>query len=151
MARECKCKKDWKVRCRDYIAKGKHSDVYMKTIFQEGCEYFFYNKGEDFFVTTEKRYLKDIERFNIYIEEMNEVEFDKHFDCEKKFNTKTQVSQLDENAYRKTLNTYNELIEKVNLETDIFSDGLNFIDKNKLKTASRNLGFGLTENKNKRK
>ena len=84
MARQCICKKDYQVTASDYISPRNHSPIYNKTIFQQNIPYWFYNHGDEFYVAPDKKYLKDISRWNTYIEMFNEDEFDEYFYFEKK-------------------------------------------------------------------
>jgi len=131
MARKCKCVKDYKVTAR----KDKNDPVFLLTIFNNNEEYYFYNKGELFYVTTKPNYLKDMDRYNIFIEELSEDEFDNHFTTEKKYNTKTPVVKTNV-LWKSSLITYNNLVDK------LVSNDIDELKKKSLKTAEYMLGLG---------
>ena len=84
---ECKCKLDYKESRIKYLGDGKHSDIYWATLFDKDETYWFHNKGpNEFYVTHDKKYLKDLNRHNTYIEVMYKIMFDRHFIYDKIIN-----------------------------------------------------------------
>ena len=84
MAKSCKCVEDFKVSARDHLGNGVHSDIYMKTIFNSGKEYFWMFKDKMFYVTDEQKYLRRSDYYNIHIEVLDMDTFFDHFEITKK-------------------------------------------------------------------
>jgi|SRR5665647_470527 len=130
MARECKCKKN-----NDFsFSIGKQSSLYEKDKI-----YFFYNKGDFFYISEDKKWLKDINRWNIYIEGMEKDEFDEYFEYEKKYNTQGEKSSDMVNGY---IRRYNELFEKFD-EKDLFGHGtMTEVEFQQFKQVQRQISLG---------
>jgi len=130
---ECKCKKDYKESRIAYLGDGKHSDMYCVILFKEGESYWFHNKGSnEFYVTTDKKYLKDINRWNSYIEEMNGEMFDRHFTYDKITNNKEPKKNI---LWEDSLRTHNELMIKLQegtiteLEKSMLKDTIDMLNQ----------------------
>ena len=138
MARECKCKKNYEEVCR-YSSNGELVPEYTMVFFEKDTIYYFYNKGDYFFISDDKKWLKDINRYCDHIEGMSIDEFEEYFDYEKKYNTK------DENTgdliFRNNLRNYNKLIDKMVIN-DLFEDVLSKREKVQFKQSERIIGMG---------
>ena len=100
MARECKCLRNYEIN---------FSDGELRPLFIKDNIYFFFNKGDSFYISNDKKYLKDMVRFDINIELMEIEEFDEYFEYTKKYNTQGE-KQCD--MVKQYINRYNELFEK---------------------------------------
>lgn len=79
MSKNCKCIKNYTQTAIDYLGNKKHSEIYDLIIFQEGKDYLWANKGNTYYVSSKKDYLRDINRWNIFVEEIDEDIFKEHF------------------------------------------------------------------------
>lgn len=139
MARECKCKINIEEICR-YSSDGKLVPEYTMIYFEKGKIYYFYNKGNTFYFSDEKKCLKDMNRYSDRIEIMEKVEFDEYFEYEIMYNTKDEGT-ICRDIYSNNLKRYNDVIEKFN-PNDLFDNGLTDVELIKFKQAERMLGLG---------
>jgi hypothetical protein len=130
MARECKCKKNY----NNSFSPGKLNPLYEKDKI-----YFFYNKGDSFYISNEKKWLKDISRWDIYIDGMKKEEFEEYFDYERSYNTPGEKASDMVNGY---ISRYNELFEKY-CENDLLGDGaMTDVELRQFKQAQRRISLG---------
>lgn len=133
MALKCKCKKDYW-----YEYKTSNTSPWFKaTIFNTNVEYVFYNKGKDFYVSTDEKYLRHIQRYNAMIEGMDKNKFDEHFEYEKKMKTKTEDVVMNP-INKKWLDVRNDIVSRIN--NGLF-DSISEIDKERYYQAEKMLGI----------
>lgn len=137
MAKETLCIKNYYITCGEII-NGKN-EVTNELLFENGKTYYFYNQKEIFYVAKEKKYMKDISRFNIFIEEMNEKEFTEYFSSEFRYKDRISNEIINFNIFSNWVKVYNKLTEKL-LNNDEF-DKITEIEKMRLKQANKMLGF----------
>jgi len=133
MAIKCKCIKDYSYKYKT----SNNSDWFVETIFNEGKEYLFNNKGIEFYVSTDIKYLRHIDRYNALVEEMAENVFDEHFICEKKMKTKTPVYKIYD-IVKDWMNIQNDIVSRID-NNDLFNHISN-IDEIRYKQAQKMLG-----------
>lgn len=105
MARECRCKKNIEEICR--YSNGKLVPEFTMIYFEKEKLYYFYNKGNIFYFSEEKKFLKDMNRYSDRIEVMEKDEFDEYFDYDKMYNTKEEGTILRD-VYNSNLQRYND-------------------------------------------
>ena len=137
MAKETKFIKDYYITCGEMI-NGKN-EIINELLFEKGETYYFYNQKEIFYVTKDKKYMKDINRFNIFIEEMSENNFNEYFLSEFRYKDRISNEIVNFNIFSKWVKVYNELTEKL-LNNDEFNN-ITEIEKMRLKQANKMLGF----------
>ena len=137
MAKETKCIKDYYITCCEMI--NVKNEIINELLFEKGEKYYFYNQKEIFYVTKDKKYMKDINRFNIFIEEMSENNFNEYFLSEFRYKDRISNEIVNFNIFSKWVKVYNELTEKL-LNNDEFNN-ITEIEKMRLKQANKMLGF----------
>jgi len=132
----CKCKKDYTYRYKT----SNDSPWFETTMFFSGVDYFFYNKGKEFYVSTKEEYLRHMYKWNAMIEDMDELKFDEHFDCEKKMNTKDVNYELSDIS-KNWLTNRNNIVEKISNNLFDTDCGVSEVDKKRYKMANEMLGY----------
>lgn len=132
MAKSCKCKKDYK------ISVGlSRTESRIEVLFERCKDYYFYNKGtNEFYVTTDKKYLKDINYYSTNIELMDKKEFDEYFYYDKIYKTKPSEFISSEKLYE-----YNNMVGVINISNDLFNT-TSIDDISELQRLHKELGFG---------
>jgi hypothetical protein len=142
MAIKCKCIKEYGY---DYRTSNV-SPWYQEVQFYKDNDYLFYNKGSEYYVCIDLvngvKYLKNISRYNVFIEEMPKELFDQHFICDKIMNTKEPVYVVSKEK-QKWVDIYNSIVENLVIyEPNIFlGDMVSELDILKLRQAEKMLGY----------
>lgn len=86
MSKECNCIKDYTVTTRDYLGNKQHGPIYNQIIFNEGKKCYYRLIDGTYYISAIRNYLRDISRYNTYVEELSEKQFKEHFNERNKNN-----------------------------------------------------------------
>lgn len=82
--RKVKCKEDYIELCLDGDKPYSDEHFFNKTFFYNGKEYLFKKEDGIYFISTNRRYLQSMNHYHNYIMDMDEINFNKHFEEIKK-------------------------------------------------------------------
>ena len=133
---KCICIKDYTVTASNYLGNKQQGPIYNMVMFNNGNKYYFRYLDGIYYVAQNTKHLRDMNRYNSYIEVLTSDQFNEHFISD-------FIEPQADKSDNKWLIVYNELINKLAIDDpyNLISE----IEREQLIKSSKMIGLPIYE------